>query len=293
MATLNILMPHFNDPDGLSLSLGSIAGQTWLGSKQVIVYDDGSKPERFELAEHVLETSGLNYRLIRNPLNRGRPFARNALLEAADGKYTAWLDCGDEWSPDRLEQQFRHLFRRRLSGAGKPIWVTSHFHWQWANKRSVTRNQQIDGDQIRSLIEGKLGAYLWTLLGTTQSFRNVGWFDTRLSRLQDLDFFIRFCEKGGRLELASEDPLCTYHKSDEGRDGKVVLACFQHIQTKHAMHYMRFSRQFRRNRLGDMLRHAARFEYNNNRRASGTLLVARSILASPLRSLEQLYKGQL
>ena len=68
------------------------------------------------------------------------------------------------------------------------------------------------------LIGTDLRAYLWTLLSRADTLRNVGWFDERLPRLQDLDFFLRFALKGGRIVAPeTNEALCIYHKTDLGR----------------------------------------------------------------------------
>jgi len=84
-------------------------------------------------------------------------------------------------------------------------------------------------------------------MGTTQSFRDVGYFDLELPRLQDVDFFLRFVEKGGRFVLPpSAEPLCLYRKSDLGRSGTEVLRCNRYLLRKHAALLMQHSRRYRR-----------------------------------------------
>lgn len=265
MTTLSVLVPHMNDPRGFELSLRSVEAQTWKGDREVLVVDDGSTASAFQKLCEIAEASSERVRVLQNPENRGRPFTRNALLDAADGKYSAWLDAGDEWYPEKLQQQFDALYRTWTKNTKQPVWCTTNYDWQWEGGRKRPREQAVDGNQVSNLLTGKLAAYLWTLLGTTQSFRDVGRFDLRLTRLQDLDFFLRFTEKGGRLVLPDDQaPLCVYHKSDIGRRGEEVLACFEYIYEKHAAVLMRYSRKFRRNRRFEMYYHVARFAKNND-----------------------------
>ncbi|HJL19077.1 MAG TPA: glycosyltransferase family A protein [Sandaracinaceae bacterium LLY-WYZ-13_1] len=264
MTTLSVLIPHYRDPEGLELALDSIEAQTWRGDTRVIVCDDGSEREHFERVEELVDESPLAIELLRNPVNRGRPYTRNVLLDAAAGKYTAWLDAGDEWYPTKIEKQLDGLYRARHLAFDRPVWATCNFDWQWEGSRRRLREQNVDGDQLNNLWLAKLGAYLWTTLGTTKSFKDVGYFDENLPRLQDLDFFIRFVAQEGMLILPLDHgPLCVYHKSDIGRQGGEVLACFRYLFDKHAPLLMARSRRFRRNRLHDAYLHAARFTLNN------------------------------
>lgn len=264
MTTLSILIPHFNDPNGLELAIRSVERQTWRGERKLVICDDGSHPDMLSRARQVIEESSEDIELLQNTRNRGRPYTRNVLLDAAEGKYTAWLDSGDEWYPTKLEKQFDGLYRARHQQFNRPVWCTCNFDWQWIGSRARSRRQKVDGSQINSLWLAKLGAYLWTLLGRTQTFKNVGYFDLKLPRLQDLDFFLRFVSQGGMLILPlDQSPLCVYHKSDIGRHGDEVLRCFQYLFDKHSPLLMTRSRRFRRNRRHDAYLHAARFTLNN------------------------------
>lgn len=285
--TLSVLIPHFRDPAGLRMSLRSIECQTWKGSLQAIVYDDGSPREVLDEVRSEIASSSVNVVLLEGGTNRGRPFARNALLKAADGKYTAWLDAGDEWYPNKLALQFDAIYRSRLLRFESPVWVTCNFDWKWEGGAPRVRKQRVDGNQLNNLLTARCGAYLWTVLGETQTFRDTGLFDDNLPRLQDLDFFLRFIEKGGMLILPSTaEPLCVYHKSDIGRDGETVLRCFQYVLDKHAPLLMQRSRLFRRNRRHDVYVHAARFALNNGRRD----LVAKYLLGAALQNPVRLGK---
>lgn len=264
MTTVSILLPHYNDPAGLALTLRSVEAQTWKGSREVVVVDDGSRDEHKDRLRQVCAESSENVRLIENARNRGRPYTRNVLLDAAEGKLTTWLDAGDEIYPRKLELQIEGLYRARFLEFEQAVWCTCNYDMHWVGTRRRKAQQRVDDDPLGALLQSTLRAYLWTLLGTTQSFRDVGYFDLALPRLQDLDFFLRFVEKGGMFVMPpTDDPLCVYHKSDVGKNGQMVLECFEHIYAKHAPALMARSRRYRRNREYDVYMLAARFTQNN------------------------------
>ncbi len=99
MATLDILIPHYNDSEALDLTLRSIAAQTWDGTTRVVIVDDGSRPEEANAARAVAEAFVHPVTFIANPRNRGRPYSRNVLLDSIDAPFVAWLDAGDDWYP--------------------------------------------------------------------------------------------------------------------------------------------------------------------------------------------------
>ena len=267
MATLDVLIPHYNDVAGLDLTLRSIAVQTWDGDIRVVIADDGSTPEAAAAARALAEAFAHPVAFLSNDRNRGRPYTRNVLLDAIDSQYAAWLDAGDEWYPEKLAAQFEALGRMEAAAPGEALWMSCHYHWKWLDQQAYRVKRQLtEQDQVRALLIGTdLRAYLWTLLGRAETFRNVGWFDERLPRLQDLDYFLRFVLKRGRIvEPGQPEALCVYHKSDLGRSAEQIRQCNAYIFDKHRVLYNRYGSKFRRTRLFHMEMHSARFAANND-----------------------------
>jgi glycosyltransferase involved in cell wall biosynthesis len=288
MAKLDVLIPHFQDPQNLALSLASVTAQTWTGDIRIVVVDDGSSRADFRAVEALVAEQSLPVTLQRNSENRGRPYTRNRLLDAIDGDYVAWLDAGDVWYPEKLTRQFDHFSRMRFDGEDTDrVWVTCHYDWQWSNGRPRRVRQQVDGSQIRELLLGdRLRAYLWTLLGTAGTFRAIGSFDERLPRLQDLDYFIRFVRAGGRLVTpAGDESLCLYHKSDLGRDAREIRRCNDLIFEKYLTSYQSQGPAFMRRTLYNAETLSARYARNNNDTAARLYYTFRAFRADPRRGV--------
>ncbi len=263
---IDVLIPHYNAVDGLALTLASVDAQGWGGPVRVVIVDDGSDRASVAQVERLLDERGRPAVFLENGVNRGRPFTRNVLLDAMESPYAAWIDSGEEWYPPKLSAQMNKADMLGGPESAEPFWVTCHFDWQWTGKELEPRYQSIRQDQIMGLLRGKdLRAYLWTLLGPSQTFKDVGWFDETLPRLQDLDFFVRFLMKGGRLHMpATDESLCVYHKSDIGRDADEIRACHARIFDKHRVLYTRYGPKFAQVQLYNMELHAARFAAGNN-----------------------------
>lgn len=284
MHNLDVLIPHFNDLPGLAASLASVRAQVWTGAIRAVVCDDGSRPEVREALPSVLADSGVDHLLVLNERNLGRPETRNRLLDAAEAPHVAWLDAGDLWKPGKIAAQFDALWAERYAGADpNAIWVTCNYDWKWEDRRARPTQQKTDGDQVQALLIGNtLRAYLWTLLGTRESFRTVGRFDPRLTRLQDLDYFLRFLYKGGRIvKPAAGETLCVYNKSDTGRDGREILACLTVLHEKHRTAIDSYGGAFGRTRRYNAFMHAARFAHNNRDRRLQAELMARALVTRP------------
>ncbi|WP_210527756.1 glycosyltransferase family 2 protein [Rubellimicrobium arenae] len=291
---LDVLMPHYCHPLGLKQSLDSVARQTWRGRLRVIVVDDGSPEADFNLAkEHCDEfrrTSGFDLLLLRNETNLGRPKTRNRLLDAVEATHVAWLDAEDVWYPEKLALQFEHLARLEYQGVDiNRMWVTCNYHWRQYGR--TTRVAQItSGDQLREILLGaKLRAYLWTLLGTAESFRIAGRFDERLPRLQDLDYFISFVRAGGRLSTPpGAGPLCRYYKSDVGRAASDVRDSYKLILAKNRPVLRRYPPElasklhFKANWLG------ARFARANGHKRVAAAYLVQAAIDSPREAIHTL-----
>lgn len=294
MVSLDILMPHYNDVQGVALSLNSIKSQTWNGEVNVIIYDDGSEQQYIEKLESLLINYNLNIYLVKGETNKGRPYARNALIREITSQYVAWLDAGDEWYPNKIKEQFFALYRAKYIYGDQPLWITCNYDWQWVGKRKRIRKQVTEGDQLQHLLIGQdLRAYLWTLLAEAETFKNLGLFDEHLPRLQDLDYFVRFSSNGGKIvSTLNQAPLCVYHKSDIGRDGKQIRDCFKYIYIKHKWIYKKYSRKFNKNRLYEIELHAARFAQNNSDYTYMLKSIFRSLLMHPSKFAYGLIKNK-
>lgn len=233
--TLDVLIPHFNDADGLKRSVESVETQDWRGEKRLIIVDDGSDANTLKSVKNILKATSLASVLIEHSENLGRPFARNTALRASEAPYISWLDAGDLWYSNKIGHQIRYL--RRLEDEGRDIsriWVSCHYDWEQDGKsRLVLQNS--DATILQDLLLGdRFRAYLWTLLGRREAFVAAGFFDEKLPRMQDLDYFIRFVRGGGEIAIPDRRiGLCRYFKSDIGRNHKSVAHSAQRIFDKN------------------------------------------------------------
>ncbi|MCA1439331.1 glycosyltransferase family 2 protein [Ensifer sp. IC4062] len=295
MATLDILIPHYNDPEGLALTLRSVSRQTWQGDKRIVVADDGSRPDIRKAIEATAEHSQLKIDVIFNEVNRGRPYTRNVLLDSIESPYVAWLDAGDEWYSEKLSHQFDEVELAESANWGKPYWITCNYDWAWVGGKKKKVVQRTNQDQLKALLIGSsLRGYLWTVLGPADAFKNVGWFDERLPRLQDLDYFIRFVIHGGSIKSPRVDsPLSIYHKSDVGRNADEIRGCNAYLFDKHRVLYNRYGESFKRMRLYRMEMLAARFAQSNKSLLTTRRYFWRAFRTHPTAFLHHVWKNGL
>lgn len=294
MATLDILIPHFRDAEGFERSLNSVITQSWTGDYRLVVVDDASPAADVARVEALLARVDTPSLLLRNERNRGRPFTRNRLLDHVDGDFVAWLDAGDTWHPEKLALQFSRVNQlRRESFSAHECWITCNYEWLWENGRRRQCVQEVDNDHLRELFMGtNLRAYLWTILAPSSTFRQVGWFDERLPRLQDLDYFIRFVIAGGEIRKPlTKRFLARYYKSDFGRDSKTIYQCNKMIFKKYEAFLMRYGKNFVRMREFNAALLGMRVARNNGQIGRSFAFFARTFWTHPMLATWRLASG--
>ena len=104
MATVSVIMPCHNGEKYLRHALDSVLAQTFQDWELLIV-DDGSTDGSTAIAEEYCAKDS-RIRLLHTECSTGKPATpRNVGIEAAQGRFIAFLDCDDQWLPDKLEHQ--------------------------------------------------------------------------------------------------------------------------------------------------------------------------------------------
>ena len=275
-------LPVYNDPDGLRTSVPTVLEQSWPGDIRLLIVDDGSDDATPDVIDELRDTYG-RIEVVRNRVNQGRPRARNQIVEAAGDDLLAWIDADDLWLPRKLEFQVAAL-READPDAGSLLLCTAPFRWVYRDRdQERVKVPDVEGDQLRNALTGSLQPYLWATLGRAAVYREVGGFDERLPRRQDFEFFVRFLRAGGRVVLTdAERPLCTYMKTDLGRDPEEVAAANEVIRRKHEDVYRRYGRRFELEGRRKLHVLVARFQEHNGRRLRSRLTLARAHALDPL-----------
>ncbi len=95
---VTVVVPTYNRTEALGEALNSITRQTFDDFEVIVVNDCGC-----DVSEMVNSLEDQRIRLIDHPENRGVSAARNTALDAAGGKFVAFLDDDDRWYENHLE----------------------------------------------------------------------------------------------------------------------------------------------------------------------------------------------
>jgi teichuronic acid biosynthesis glycosyltransferase TuaG len=109
---VSIVMPAYNSEEWLGDAVESVVAQTFPAWELLIVADT-SQDRTLEVARR-RATEDPRIRVIHLEDRGGRANARNAAMDAARGRYLAFLDSDDRWLPEKLEEQFEFMSRNDI-----------------------------------------------------------------------------------------------------------------------------------------------------------------------------------
>lgn len=102
---VSIIMPSYNTAPFLQATLDSVLAQTY-PYWELLVVDDCSTDG---IDGIMAEQKDLRIRYLKNSANSGAALTRNRALREAKGRWVAFLDSDDLWTPDKLEKQLEFM----------------------------------------------------------------------------------------------------------------------------------------------------------------------------------------
>ena len=111
---LSVIIPTYNASDSILSALQSLLDSRFCDAFEIIVVDDCSKDNSFELVQDLAKTHA-NIVSLRLDKNSGSPsMPRNKGIEQATGKYLFFLDDDDLAEPERLYKAVLHAEKNDL-----------------------------------------------------------------------------------------------------------------------------------------------------------------------------------
>lgn len=133
MPLVSIITPVYNAARFLAETLASVRAQTLTDWEHILV-DDGSTDDSVAIVEAAARDDS-RFRLLRMAKNGGPSAARNLALDAARGRFIAFLDADDLWLPEKLARSVE--------------WMTEHgYAFIYHDYRHISQ----DGSRVGALI---------------------------------------------------------------------------------------------------------------------------------------------
>lgn len=189
-SNLIVLIPHFNNVNGLKTSLMSIQENIEI---DILIVDDGSK-EKFDendivrcygsgkiIFEYLQKNSGIEHALNQG-LNK---------IKQLGYKYVARLDCGDKCKPQKFEKQLDYLTRNsniKLLGTWANVVdeLGNHLHYI---KHPIKYSDIKKGMYINSMFVHP------TVIFQTSILDKVGNYPTNFKAAEDYAFFFNIIKE--------------------------------------------------------------------------------------------------
>jgi hypothetical protein len=183
MPEVSIVVPVFNGAATIARTLESLRRQTYT-NWELIVVDDGSNDDTVDRVARVRDT---RIRLITTSRG-GRSRARNRGLAQASGRFVAFCDADDLWTPDKLGRQVEALRLHPDAGAAY-IWtafIDERDRFLFAKNGSL-----LQGDVYADLLATFFLASGSNVLARRRCLEVVGGFDERLTSVEDWELWLR------------------------------------------------------------------------------------------------------
>ena len=206
---ITVIVPAFNAEKYLKDCLDSVIRQNF-SSWELIIADDGSSDRTGEIAD---EYASKDSRIRVIHLSRkGVSAARNAGIDASEGKYLAFVDADDYLEPDYLKELFD---RAEVSHAD--IVQCSFFEDSEGNKtpdaNPVDKTYEDPDSMMRAFFAGTHGDIrdsVWAKLFRRDAFADIR-FDTGLSIYED-GYYVYQCLRKATKAVCFGKPLYHYVK---------------------------------------------------------------------------------
>lgn len=112
-STVSVITPSFNSSAFVKGTLDSLTSQTHSNWEMIIVDDCSSDNSAEVIQHHVSQDSRIKF--IQLDKNSGAAVARNTAIEAALGRFIAFLDSDDLWHPEKLEKQINFMLENEVA----------------------------------------------------------------------------------------------------------------------------------------------------------------------------------
>lgn len=133
---VSIIMPSYNTGKYILESVNSVINQTYTNWELIIV-DDCSNDNTLCVLKSLNDS---RIRIIVNDENSGAAFSRNRALQNANGRWIAFLDSDDIWSPLKLEKMLDFMTKNNYSFA--------YHNYEKIDENSLPMNIYVSGPNI-------------------------------------------------------------------------------------------------------------------------------------------------
>lgn len=199
---ISVIITTFSRPEKLFRAIDSVLMQTFQDI-EIIVVDDGSP---LPVESLITKRYGKNVICLSHKENLGAPAARNTGIQNSNGKYIAFLDDDDEWSPNKLKKQLDFY----LDDSENYGLIYCGYAYIYENEMVAEFYPTYRGNIFKNLLLTNFVGSSSLPLIKRQCLDTVGVFDEKFKSFQDWDMWLRVAEK---FPVGCVDEILVYREA--------------------------------------------------------------------------------
>lgn len=194
---VSVVIPVYNEPDGLKATLKALIEQYYpKGNYEIIVVDNGSKDHTLQVAEHYQNQYPNLVISEREHQLQGSYAARNKGIRISKGDILCFIDADMTVSPDYLQQVVNIFETQHPDYLGCAVSL-------YSDKNTLAaKYNQLSGFSVRADLEHNQFVPTCCLSVKRAVFNTVGLFDERLESGGDYEFGQRVYQAGLKQFMA-------------------------------------------------------------------------------------------
>lgn len=203
-AEISVIVPVYNDPDGIATTIASLCSQSLPGDEYELLIVDNDSSDRTQMVVEDRLDGVDNARALIEAKRQGSYAARNTGIRASTGDVLAFVDADMTVPEEWLESALKTFQTTNADYMGCSVELTLPDDFTLA-----ARYDHHTGFPIQQYIEHQQFAPTCCLFVRREVFEDVGLFDHRLSSGGDKEFGNRVQQAGYDLYFA--DDVTMYH----------------------------------------------------------------------------------
>lgn len=236
---ISVVIPTYNSESYIVETLATVFAQTY-EYFEVVVSDDGSSDRTCEAVKAVFEQHADRQTNLLKNAHAGPGETRNKGIEAARGKWIAFLDADDRWLPEKLKKVEEYIVSHEdiaLVCHGE-IWKTQN------GEKDVNYRAMYDESVHPFLSLYRLNALSTSAVTVRKDMLMLaGLFDPGLPAAQDYDLWLRLALVDG-MKMGFMDEHLGYYMIRGGSisaNAQRRLVCLMEISRKYEKHLKKLS----------------------------------------------------
>jgi len=219
--TLSIIIPMFNLEEFIIETLDSVINQNTHHLYEIIVIDDTSTDNSFNIVQKYSKEHN-NITLLKNNLTKGVSGSRNTGINNSKGEWVAFLDGDDIWDKNTISKKLD------IAKTNPQIEFISsgYIDWFYQENKSYSMCEQdnikpfikktntnyfIIDSPVSSLLDCHQLAWTGTVFVKNDLIKKTGLFNDNYKMSQDRDYWLRLAAKTTSIAFLNED-LSWYRK---------------------------------------------------------------------------------